>query len=118
MVTRCVHYHGTLRTYPGNQLSWFVNESEQAVFELNVHVGYPKAATVSLQEHVFPRFPGYVGKSYDDDRRAARFEGANSRLLAEYSKGELCTQTVQGWIRGLGVSNQEVVLYSEERLSQ
>lgn len=38
-----------------------IGVSVSHVQELTLHLGLPKTATTTLQKHVFPRFPGYLG---------------------------------------------------------
>lgn len=55
---------------------------------LIVHVGYPKTGTTTLQAELFPRFPGYLGKSYSPGgvREQRQFDGKVTELRKLYDR--------------------------------
>jgi len=87
--------------------------------ELTLHVGLPKTATTTLQKHVFPRHPGYLGRWIGDPRRSAGqewqlFREARRRWQA-LSPGWECD--LGAWAASLETDRRQSLLLSDEILS-
>lgn len=88
--------------------------------QVTLHIGLPKTASTTLQTHVFPQIPGYVGKFYG--------EGLGSGPALRYA---LFKDAVTGWrvhkpgwraplrkwIESIGKDGEPPILASDEGLS-
>jgi hypothetical protein len=83
--------------------------------DLILHVGLPKTATTSLQLHMFPQFPEYLGKLTGTGIQSALGARATSEWLAQTPEWR---DRVQDWIRQLEQSDLRRAIFSEELLSQ
>ena len=84
---------------------------------LTFHIGMPKTATTALQRHVFPAFPGYVGKGYGSVGQEPHSEHdfhvqARRRALGSTEWRE----ELADWVEGLHDSGLTDVIFSDETL--
>ena len=92
----------------------------EAVRELTLHIGLPKTATTTLQTHIFPQLPGYLGKYYGSDRltRGALFV-SGGEALSQWIKGSpRWPRAVEAWVESLGELGEAQPLLSDEALAR
>lgn len=84
---------------------------------LTFHIGMPKTATTALQAHVFPAFPGYVGKNYG---RAELGQHSEHDFTVQACRRALGSprwrEELAAWIKGLRESPLSDVMFSDETL--
>ena len=84
--------------------------------DLTIHIGYPKTATTTLQTHIFPHYPGYVGKFHVGDARRPDGLRTSRRMLEAFADGVLSPAVVQEWVGRLQAGGSDAVLFSDETL--
>lgn len=94
-----------------------------AAQEWTVHIGLPKTATTTLQTHVFPQLPEYVGKfvrddlSPDENWTAYRQLSWQGPVRAWSMRDPQWRDSVQVWASELARSGRTRVLLSDELLA-
>lgn len=84
---------------------------------LTFHIGMPKTATTVLQKHVFPAFPGYVGKGYGLVGQESFSEYDFSVQVRRRSLGSPDWRgDLADWIERLHGSGIRDVFFSDENL--
>jgi hypothetical protein len=95
--------------------------------ELIIHPGLPKTATTTLQKHVFPAFPGYLGRYYrhhstGDSVRQMQLREAHAQLVASRAAPDRLPgewrETVKDWIAALPLEGHRRLIISDEYLSR
>ena len=94
---------------------------EFVVTQLVIHLGLPKTATTTLQTHFFPQLPGYLGKFYPgasyssptlNELQALWFQGTSINARSVWFA------SLEPWIEELVASDDDILLWSEENLTQ
>lgn len=90
-----------------------------ATQSLTVHIGLPKTMTTTLQQHLFPRIPGYIGRYYGPRGNTTDRDEFWHHAVSAWRNGD------KAWKRGLeSVASQiasldaRSALLSHEALSQ
>ncbi len=88
--------------------------------ELTLHIGLPKTATTTLQTHVFPQLPGYLGKYYGADRltRGAPWVIGDKALRQWTNRSAGWPRAVEAWVESLGGLGEAQTMFSNEGLAQ
>lgn len=87
--------------------------------QLTLHIGLPKTATTTLQTHVFPMLPGYVGKFYGESPNTAVEEPFRQfqKAYEQWTEGKSAlTAPATQFIESLDRFNESQILISEEGL--
>lgn len=90
------------------------------VQELTLHLGMPKTATTALQKHVFPRFPGYLGKYSNDGGAPTSSERFAWGLVREawVRRDPAWRDALRVWVAALHHAGQSQALLSDEGLTR
>lgn len=84
---------------------------------LTFHIGMPKTATTTLQRHVFPAFPGYVGKGYGPVGQELHSELDFNVQAARRALGSTkWREELADWVEELHDSGLNDVIFSDEAL--
>ena len=89
--------------------------------QLTLHIGLPKTATTTLQTHVFPMVPGYLGKFYGESPNTAVEEPFRQHRKAheQWTEGKSAlTAPATQFIESLDRFNESQILISDEGLSR
>jgi len=94
---------------------------------LTLHIGLPKTATTTLQAHVFPQMPGYLGAHQGrvQEQRSElwwneRWDGTHTRRLFEgwWGRRPYWREAADPWVEWLCSLKSGQLLLSEERLTR
>ena len=96
---------------------------------LVIHIGLPKTATTSLQTHIFPHLPGYLGKFAEVETypstalwglRHLWSSGAliDNKQVFEIDGRPVWVPALESWVEELVASDEDILLWSEEELTQ
>ena len=94
---------------------------------LVIHLGLPKTATTTLQTHIFPQLPGYLGRFYEGDTYPSAaltkqliqlyWWGFDEKQVFEIDGHPAWVPALEAWVEELVASDEDILLWSEEGLS-
>lgn len=89
------------------------------VTRLTLHVGLPKTATTTLQTHVFPQVPGFIGRSRANLGPATEAPYRKFRAVVnKWERGRSAwSADIASFVASLGNLSEDEALVSEESLS-
>lgn len=82
---------------------------------ITLHLGYPKTATTTLQDSVFPKFSGisYHGKSADPEVETSLWQALRTSWDS-FSIGNDCKDSINDWVHQVMESDTKNILISDE----
>jgi hypothetical protein len=97
----------------------------QQTRDLIIHPGLPKTATTTLQKHIFPLFPGYLGRHYThhsahDQSRVLELREAHVRFISDYADPSGATEwkdALSNWVAKMPFDADQLII-SDEYLSR